>query len=418
MKKLSFILIILCSLLVNGQEKTDPPKFGISFSGFVKTDVFYDTRQTVYIREGHFLLYPDAINLDLLGNDLNDKSSFNMLSIQTRLKGAISGPDAFGAKTMGVIEADFFGNAGSGLDDVNGFRLRHAFAKLSWSKTELLIGQYWHPMFIAESFPDVISFNTGSPFQPFSRNPQIRLTYTTGITSLIAAAYTQRDFQGIGPDGASSKYQRNSGLPTAHLQLQLKPAGGHLFGAGIEYKVVKPELFTIVNSNQKYISNEKLTSLSVISFIKLKFKPIIIKAEGIYAQNAYDLVMLGGYAVKEITNPANGTRSFTNLNTLAYWIDFSTTGEKIKAGLFIGHTKNLGANDAIVGDIYARGSSIDKVDRIAPRILYLSGKMTFALEQEFTRAHYGTANGDQMGGVTATKAVTNSRTLLSCIYSF
>ena len=418
MKKLFFILTILCSVLVNGQEKKDPPKFGISFSGFVKTDVFYDSRQTVNMREGHFLLYPDAINLDLLGNDLNKKSSFNMLSIQTRLRGTISGSDAFGAKTSGVIEADFFGNASYGFDDVNGFRLRHAFAKLNWSKIELLVGQYWHPMFIAESYPDVISFNTGSPFQPFSRNPQIRLTYTSGITSLVAAAYTQRDFQGIGPDGASSKYLRNAGLPATHLQFQVKPAAGHLFGAGIDYKVIKPELFTVVNANQKYISDEKLASLSAIGFMKLKFKPLIIKAEGIYAQNAHDMCMLGGYAVKEITNSAYGTRSFTNLNTFAFWTDLSTTGDKIKAGLFLGYTKNLGANDVINGAIYARGSNIDKVERIAPRVVFLSGKMTFAIEQEFTRAHYGIANGDKMGEVTATNSVVNSRTLLSCIYSF
>lgn len=418
MKKLIFILTILCSMLVYGQEKKDPPKFGISFSGFVKTDVFYDSRQTVSIREGHFLLYPDAINPDALGKDINATGNFNILSIQTRIKGTISGPDAFGAKTSGVIEADFFGNASSGLDDVNGFRLRHAFAKLNWSKIELLVGQYWHPMFIAESFPDVISFNTGSPFQPFSRNPQIRLTYTSGITSLVAAAYTQRDFQGIGPDGASSKYLRNAGLPATHLQLQIKPATGHLFGAGIDYKVIKPELFTVVNANQKYISDEKLASLSAIGFMKLKFKPLIVKAEGIYAQNAHDMTMLGGYAVKELTNSAYGTRSFTNLNTFAFWTDFSTTGEKIKAGLFMGYTENLGANDEIKGAIYARGSSIDKVERIAPRVVFLSGKMTFAIEQEFTRAHYGTANGDKKGGVTASNSVANSRTLLSCIYSF
>ena len=418
MKRIFLLLIVLLSVMTYAQEKKEAPKFGISFSGFVKTDIFYDSRQTVNIREGHFLLYPDAVNLDALGNDINSKGSFNMLSIQTRIKGAISGPDAFGAKTSGVIEADFFGNASSGLDDVNGFRLRHAFAKLNWSKTELMIGQYWHPMFIAESFPDVLSFNTGSPFQPFSRNPQIRLTYTSGITSLIAVAYSQRDFQGTGPDGASTKYQRNAGIPATHLQFQIKPAAGHLFGAGIDFKVIKPELFTVVNVNQKYISNEKLASLSAIGFMKLKFKPLIIKAEGIYAQNAFDMTMLGGYAVKGITNPAYGTRSFTNLNTFAFWTDLITTGEKFRAGLFIGYTENLGANDEIKGAIYARGSNIAKVERIAPRVVFQSGKMTFAIEQEVTRAHYGTANGDKMGGVTSANSVVNSRTLLSCIYSF
>ena len=200
MKHLLLALLVVGSLTIQAQEKKEEPKFGINFSGFVKTDIFYDTRQTVNIREGHFLLYPDNIAADAKGKDVNDKSSFNILSIQTRLRGAITGPDAFGAKTSGVIEADFFGNASSGLDDVNGFRLRHAFVKLNWKTTELLVGQYWHPMFIAESFPGVISFNTGAPFQPFSRNPQIRFSKSFGGLKLITCVFAQRDFTNMGPE--------------------------------------------------------------------------------------------------------------------------------------------------------------------------------------------------------------------------
>ncbi|MEI7597313.1 MAG: hypothetical protein WCK02_16305 [Bacteroidota bacterium] len=136
MKKLFLALLAVSSLTLNAQEKKEEPKFGIKFSGFVKTDAFYDTRQTVNAREGHFLLYPDNILLDALQKDINNQGNFNMLSIQSRLKGAISGPDAFGAKTSGVLEADFFGNTGSGLDDVNGFRLRHAFVKMNNPEAE------------------------------------------------------------------------------------------------------------------------------------------------------------------------------------------------------------------------------------------------------------------------------------------
>jgi hypothetical protein len=41
---------------MSAQTETKPPAFGISFSGFVKTDLIYDSRQTVSIREGHFFL--------------------------------------------------------------------------------------------------------------------------------------------------------------------------------------------------------------------------------------------------------------------------------------------------------------------------------------------------------------------------
>ena len=79
MKKIFFALLLIVSSTINAQEKKDVPLFGIKFTGFVKTDVFYDTRQTVSIREGHFLFYPDNISLDVNKNDINATSNFNML---------------------------------------------------------------------------------------------------------------------------------------------------------------------------------------------------------------------------------------------------------------------------------------------------------------------------------------------------
>ena len=116
----------------------------------------------------------------------------------------------------GVVEADFFGNENAAFVDANGFRLRHAYAQLSWKKTQLLFGQYWHPMFVPACYSEVISFNTGAPMQPFSRNPQLRLTRQLGRFSLIAVMAAQRDFTSPG----GSNVQRNAALPEFHLQLQ------------------------------------------------------------------------------------------------------------------------------------------------------------------------------------------------------
>ncbi|MBP7497800.1 MAG: hypothetical protein KA792_09070, partial [Bacteroidales bacterium] len=144
MNRLYFLsLIIAIPVFVKAQENS----FGVKFNGYVKNDFFYDSRQVVSIREGHFLLYPAAKSPDADKKDVNAVPNFNFLSIQSRLTGKITGPDAFGAKTSGVIEADFFGNENAAFVDANGFRLRHAFVKLSWEKTELLTGQYWHPLF-------------------------------------------------------------------------------------------------------------------------------------------------------------------------------------------------------------------------------------------------------------------------------
>jgi hypothetical protein len=425
--------LIFLSLTSIAQEKKEEPKFGISFSGFVKTDIFYDTRQTVNIREGHFLLYPDNISTDADGKDVNEKSTFNILSIQTRLRGTITGPEAFGAKTSGVLEADFFGNAGSGLDDVNGFRLRHAFVKLNWKTTELLVGQYWHPMFIAESFPGTISFNTGAPFQPFSRNPQIRFSKTVGGVKLIACVFAQRDFTSMGPEyvfannvyasatTSSSKFLRNAGIPNAHFQLQYNPkTTEHLFGIGVDYKTLMPELYTVNSAkNKKFESSEEVGSVSGIAFAKLKLKPVTVKLEGVYAQNATDLVMIGGYAVSQVNDTATGAKEFTNLNTGSLWLDVNTHGKKVQFGLFAGYTKNMGSAETVkTSAFYARGSNIDHVYRLAPRVVFTSGKLDIAFELEHTVAAYGKISTNTKAELADIKSVANTRGLLAFTYKF
>jgi len=305
--------------------------------------------------------------------------------------------------------------------------------KLNWSTTELLVGQYWHPLFVPECFPDVVSFNTGAPFQPFSRNPQVRFTKFYGGLKLIGVLYSQRDFTSIGPEYkfenslysstlvASSKYLRNAGIPNVHFQLQFNPdSSEHVFGAGVDYKSLLPELYTInYNKTTKFKSSETINSLSGIVFAKFKFKPVTFKLEGVYAQNAYDMVMIGGYAVQQINDTLTGSKDFTNLNTLSVWFDANTNGKKVQVGLFAGYTKNLGSADNIkTSSFYARGSNIDNVLRIAPRVTFISGKLDIAFELEHTIAIYGKTNGDKKGGITEGKAIGNTRGLVAFVYKF
>lgn len=165
MKKF-FVLWVLSAIIGFAQNTTEnTPE--IKISGFVKSDFFFDSRQVATFREGHFLLYPLNELLDVNGEDINAKASFNALSIQSRVTAKLFGPEVLGAKSGGLIEGEFFGTSDA---DVNGFRLRHAYVTLNWENTGLLFGQTWHPMFVTDVFPQVVSFNTGSPFQPFAKN--------------------------------------------------------------------------------------------------------------------------------------------------------------------------------------------------------------------------------------------------------
>ena len=153
-----------------------------------------------------------------ISSDFNSKSTFNMLAIQSRLSGKISGPDALGAKTSGLIEGDFFAQAN---DNINLFRMRHALVKLNWTNLEALAGYTWNPLFVTDCYPGTVSFNTGAPMQSFARNPQFRFTYTTGQLKIIAAALSQIDYTSRGVDGPNFKYLRNSTSPDMHLQVHV-----------------------------------------------------------------------------------------------------------------------------------------------------------------------------------------------------
>ena len=125
--KTKIFVLAFCLVSVLSMAQEEEKKFGINFSGFVKSDFFFDSRQNVAVREGHFLLFPMPKDLDNDNEDINAKSNFNFLSVQSRLSGKITGPDAFGAKTSGLIEGDFFAQAN---DNINLIRLRHAFVKV------------------------------------------------------------------------------------------------------------------------------------------------------------------------------------------------------------------------------------------------------------------------------------------------
>jgi len=424
MRKLIIGVMLLLPCVLWAQEESS---FGIKFSGFVKYDAFFDTRQTTAAREGHFLLYPNKEVLDKNGEDINATPNFNMLAIQTRLTGRITGPDAFGAKTSGVIEGAFFGHTDA---DINGYRLRHAFAKLNWTKTELLAGQYWHPFLVPFCFPEVISFNTGVPFQPFSRNPQLRLTHQLSDKfSVMVAAMSQRDF--ASPGGSTSL--RNSAVPDMQLQMVYgNPKEGFVAGASAGYKILKPRLVT----DSLVKANESISSASAQVFLKYSAQKFDLKLMAVYGQNLFDLTMLGGYAIQYDTllqNFAIDHRNYTNIETASIWVEYiCKRDKKILPGFFAGYSQNMGSANNIqqwtsASSYFSRGRDIRYVYRLSPRMVYTSGKMKFALECEYTVAGYGnTLNslGEVLSEPTdlypnaELKAVSNIRALFSAIYSF
>ncbi len=412
MKKGILLCAVFALIFVNGfsQTKTEEEKkITLKISGFVKGEAMFDSRQTVNAREQMLVFYPANELFDKNGNDVNAHPASNMLAMASRLNFTVTGPDAFGAKASSVLEGDFTGP--SNLDN-NGFRLRHAYVKLKWEKSEFIMGQYWHPLNIPEMLPAVVSLNTGAPFRSFSRQPQIRFSHLFGKINAIAVLSSQRDYTSaaIKTTDVASEYLRNSFIPNLDLQFQYA-FGNHLCGIGGDYKKITPRLMT----DSLIEANETLESYAAVAFVKFNCPKFIFKFSALWGQNLYEHLMMGGFAVREIDKTTDH-RTYTNYDQLAGWFEIIKTGEKLEPGFFAGYAKNLGSEHNIWGAKYARGNNIAYAYRVAPRLTWKSGFVNIQSELEYTVAAYGKEN--TLGEISNAKEIGNLRLLLAIIYKF
>jgi hypothetical protein len=420
-------LILLCLLAFPFLQPLAEDGLNLRFSGFIRNDIFFDSRQTVASREGYFNFFPRPVVLDVEEDDVNDQSRLTMLAISSRMTASVSGLEFLGAKASAVLEADFFGHSET---DINGFRLRLAYTKLNWEKTELLIGQYWNSMFLNECMPGTVSFNSGAPFHPFARNPQVRLTYRTNGFGLMLAALSQRDYVSHGPNGPSADYLRNSGLPEIQTQFtykHLKSGNGTevLIGIGGSVKKIVPRLYLEIGWPSVFFKlDEKLVSKAFHSFVRLKLAGNSFHSQFVWGENLHDVLMLGGYSPKQNppTPPSSISGLYSPIRTASFWISWQLEKYNLQPGLFAGYTSNLGSEDRLRypddGQFYySRGSNIDHVWRVSPRIVYHTGKIRLGSELEHTVAAYGNA-WDDYGKVLNTTDASNTRFLVTLTYFF
>ncbi|MBI9036211.1 MAG: hypothetical protein JEZ03_17260 [Bacteroidales bacterium] len=416
MKRIFTLFLLFTTCYIFAQEKQEEKKQIIQFSGHIKYEAYFDTYESVYSREGNIYLYPKAENLDKNGIDLNKYNQLNMLSAQSRLRAKINGPEAFGAKVNGMVEVDFLGKAastskGDAIDLTQTPRIRHMFMSLSWEKTQLIMGQTWHPIFVTECFPTVLGMGAALPFNPLSRAPQIQLKYKLTENIVIAgAALSHLDFASSGPATA----QKYSAVPDFHASIKYLSdniSGGIIGG----YKILKPRLVT----SDTIQTTKTIGSYDVQGFIKVSAGNLTFKALGIYGQNLSSYVMIGGYGASQDPTSVDDY-NYSNINTMAVWGEVSYKLNAAEFGLFAGYSANVGSSESNYYSLskYTRSADIDNILRISPRFSYTMGKVQLGLEYMMTSATYMTLENDKYKAVTTADAVTNNRLYFSASYTF
>ncbi|MDR1380702.1 MAG: hypothetical protein LBJ47_04395 [Tannerella sp.] len=397
-----FILFSCCAALFCGvcaQKKN----FDYSFYGFVRGDLYYNSRSNVEVVDGLFYLYPRDVRPDSDGKDLNATPASSFYSFTTRLGVNMKGPDVGAAKTSANIESDF-----GGTTDINFMlRLRRAYVKLDWDGgSSLLLGQTWHPLF-GEVVPDVLNLATGAPFQPFNRSPQIRYQFRKNTLTLTTAAIYQLVYTSTGFNGKSEQYLKDGVLPELYLGADCK-RGGFLVGAGIDMISLKPRLGVIREDGQMFRVNERVTSLSYDLHAGYTGANLRVSGKTVLASNQTHNVMLGGFGVTEIDS-RTGEQKYTPFRHSTSWLNV-VYGQKYQAALFAGYTKNLGTSERLVGTdkLYGMGLDIDRFTNLSLSLRYVLPHWFVGVGYTLATAWYGTTVLSD-GKVTDTHDVTNHR---------
>ncbi len=390
---------------------------------------FFDSYKGLNAGNELFFIAPNYIGTDVNGKHINETPTYNFSSMASRLGVRISGPVILNAKTTANIEADFAGDLGS---NPALFRVRQANAVFTWPKSSLLIGQTWHPFWSGKVFPSVAGLNTGCPFQPFNRSPQIRFDYkpSSGLILTVAAVgefqYKSYGFSKIEnyTTEKSDMYSRNGGIPELTANIEMNN-GGCTLGAGTSLKYILPTLYTVGTSG-KFVSNDKVKALSFVGYGQYVKNLFTIRAKAVWGQNMTHLNIPGGYGIKSL-NKATGAVTYTPYNSFTSYINM-VYGKKYQIGFFGGIMKNQGTVDAL----YNFGTdalpsavtpgllpNIASMYRIAPHFAFNMSKLRFVFEYELTNAKYGTGNIDLSDGLYNSHVnATNKRALLVMMYSF
>ena len=184
-----------------------------------------------------------------------------------------------------------------------------------------------------------------------------------------------------------------------------------LAGLGGSYKTLVPRIQTDLN----YVADEQVSSYMGEIYLKAQGKKLTFKMEGLYGQNTYDILGISSFALVSM-DPNTDLREYAALTNYSVWSEIHTNGKHVQFGLFGGYTKNLGAGQAVLPTQYGTRSTIDYIYRIAPRVLFNSGKMRFATEVEYTAAAFGTYGAE--GSVENAVPVANLRVLVAAYYFF
>ena len=391
---LSIFALAALSTVLPAQNET-PAKFKLY--GFIRNYAIFDSREVKAGTEDLYFYMPKDEAILANGTDNNENPSFRLLSLTTRLGLDVSGYQYGSMKLSGKVEADFYTKSGSTAI----LRLRQAYIGLSWDKlgakaenTLLVnIGQTWHPM--AADMPHIVNLETGAPFNPFNRSPQIMANYSFGKkVTLTGGVIYGMQYLPVGPTSSSNlavtksaDFMKYGLIPEVYAGFTFKPTASFTAKIGANLFSIKPRW-----KDEMGPLSDRLTTVSPFVFLQYTGKNgFQIRAKSILAEAGEHMNLLTGYGVSKINN--DGSWEYTPMRSTASFVSVQY-GKKWQVMGMVGYMRLLGTTeDLIDADHYwfnnSGFSNIRQMFRATPTIAYNLGKLTLALEYNVTGVQYG-----------------------------
>ncbi len=413
MKKVFLLSMLFCAVAVGTSAQIKD--FSYKFYGQIRTDLFYNSRSNSETVDGLFYMYPNDVDPDADGKDLNAKPDGNFYTLYSRIGLDVTGPMFGKAKTSAKLEVDFRGS-GTTYSVV---RIRHAYFNLDWGKSALRVGQYWHPLY-GDVSPDILNLNMGAPYQPFSRAPQVRYRFTTNHYVLTAAAVWQSQYLSVGPasnkigetgTAKSQNFIKNSCVPEFYLGMDYKNPEV-LVGAGVHVSSVTPRVESEYGSDVYKVS-ERVTGVSGEAHLKYTHNLLTIAAKSVLSTNLTQTSTIGGYGVASVDS-RTGEQEYSPLRISHTWVNMMY-GKTFRGGIFAGYLKNLGASKEVT-NLIGTGTDIDQLNTLGAEFTYNRPHWKFGMEYTWTGAWYG--ENDSKGKVTDTHLVKNNRIVFTALFQF
>lgn len=402
--------------------------------GFLRASAIFDARESKADAEDLFYYLPYDKDINLEGKDIWYNPSFKMSAITTRVGFDLTGLQYGSFNVTGKLEADFYLMNGTSAS----LRLRQAYLNLGWSglgnvfsEASVKVGQTWHPMSLG--MPYSVGYEVGSPFNPYSRSPQLMFetSFLKSLTFTAGALYPM-EFTPTGPQGPSVDYVKYGLIPELYAGLTYS---SKCFTArvGVDFLSLRPRWRTTMStpwSDKGTDTRDRISMFSPMLYLEYSKGLFKVNAKSVLASGGDHLRLMGGYAAYDKGDEYH--YKYTPLRSSTSFVS-ATYGDQWQVMLLAGFMKALGTSKSLIPDVQTGYADLDNIYyfdggfknvrhiiRMAPAVAFNLDRLTVAVEYNATCVDYGDLNALNNHGIADKDPhlIFNHRALAVVKYSF